>query len=139
MRPEVLALMAAGSRKEPKLQSTVAAQTTGHHLPLLYQESQIRGLTPRFEIEGDQRTGFGGNVKIGEETITAEEKWQTKRAAKEGLAAKAMDIVKTMPSQKRKRSATEVEENWIGMLHGAQIPPLCDQTLYFPTLQISFY
>lgn len=78
----------------------------------------MRGLLPRFEIEGDQRMGFGGTVAVGDETITSEQRWQTKKAAKEGLAEKAVGIVKAMPSLKRKRSEGETQENWIGMLHG---------------------
>lgn len=129
MRPEIVALIASGS-KEPKPQITVVSQTTSHHLPLLHQESQMRGLLPRFELNGDQRMGFGGNVKVGDKTITSEERWQTKRAAKEGLSEKAVEIVKAMPPLKRKRSAGETKENWIGMLYGGQLlPPLCSNSL----------
>lgn len=78
----------------------------------------MRGLLPRFEIEGDQRIGFGGNVTVGDKTITSEERWHTKKAVKEGLAEKAVEIVKAMPLLKRKRSVGEIQENWIGMLHG---------------------
>lgn len=131
MRPEIISLIASGS-KEPKPQTTVVSQTTSHHLPVLHQESQMRGLLPRFELKGDQRMGFGGNVKVGDKTITSEERWQTKRAAKEGLSEKAVEIVKAMPSLKRKRSAGETQENWIGMLHGGQLLPPCVQTLCFP-------
>lgn len=131
MRPEVIALLASGS-KEPKAKTIVVSQTTSHHLSLLHQESQTRGLLPRFEIEGDQRMGFGGNVKVGDKTITTEERWQTKKAAKEALAEKAVSVVKTMPSLKRKRSIGETQENWIGMLHGEQFLPPCVQTLCFP-------
>ncbi len=124
MRPEVIALLASGS-KEPKPKTILVSQTTSHHLPLLHQESQARGLLPRFEIEGDQRMGFGGNVKVGDQTVTSEERWQTKKAVKEALAEKAVGVVKAMPSVKRKRSVGESQENWIGMLHGGQLlPPL---------------
>lgn len=92
----------------------------------------MRALLPRFEIEGDQHIGFGGNVTVGDETITSEERWQTKRAAKEALAEKAVGIVKAMPSLKRKRSVGETQENWIGMLHGEQLLPLCVKILDFP-------
>lgn len=92
----------------------------------------MRGLLPRFEIEGDQYMGFGGNVKVGDKTITSEERCQTKQAVKEALAEKAIGVVKTMPSLKRKRSVRETGENWIGMLHGGQPLPPCLQTLYFP-------
>lgn len=122
MRPEVIALLASDS-KEPKPKSTVVSQTTSHHMPLLHQESQMRGLLPRFEIEGDQHIGFGGNVKVGDQTITSEERWQTKKAVKEALAEKAVGVVKAMPSQKRKRPVGETQENWIGMLHGGQLLP----------------
>lgn len=99
----------------------------------------MRGLTPRFEIEGNQDKGFGGNVKIGEKTVTTEDRWRSKKAAKEGLAEKILDFVKELPSQKRKRPAAEPEENWIGLLHGAQLLPLCVQNLYFPTQHLTFY
>lgn len=117
MRPEVIGLLACGAKEsEPKIP---VSQTTSHNLPLLHQESQQRGLLPWFEIEGDQRIGFGGNVTVGDKTITSEERWHTKKAAKEGLAEKAVGIVKAMPlSLKRKGSVGETQENWIGMLHG---------------------
>lgn len=119
MRPEVLTLM-AGSPKEPKLPIISTKTTTNRYLAILNKESGMRGLTPRFEIEGNQRTGFGGNVKIGEKTITSEKKYRSKKAAKEGLAEIAGEVVKAMPGQKRKR-VEENEENWIGLLHGAQL------------------
>lgn len=99
----------------------------------------MRGLTPRFEIEGNQLKGFGGNVKIGEKTATTEDRWRSKKGAKEGLAEKVLDFVKELPSQKRKRPAAEPEENWIGLLHGAQLLPLCVQNLYFPTQHLTFH
>lgn len=99
----------------------------------------MRGLTPRFEIEGNQHKGFGGNVKIGEKTVTTEDRWRSKKAAKGRLAEKVLDFVKELPLQKRKRPAAEPEENWIGLLHGAQLLPLCVQNLYFPTQHLTFY
>lgn len=138
MHPEVLALM-AGSPKEPKLGTSFVSQTTSHHLTLLHQESQMRGLTPRFEIEGSEHKGFGGNVKIGGRTVTTEDRWRSKKAAKQGLAEKALDFVKELPSQKRKRPAAEPEESWTGLLHSAQLLPFCVQTLYFPTQHLTFY
>lgn len=131
MRPEVIALMAIGS-KELKSRTAVVSKITSHHLPLLNQQSQMRGIVPRFEIEGDQRMGFGGNVKVGDKTITSEERWQTKKAAKEGLSEKAVEIVKAMPSLKRKRSAGETQENWIGMLQSGQLLPPSIQSPCFP-------
>lgn len=110
----------AGSPKEPKLPIISTKTTTNRYLAILNKESGMRGLTPRFEIEGNQRTGFGGNVKIGEKTITSEKKYRSKKAAKEGLAEIAGEVVKAMPGQKRKR-VEENEENWIGLLHGAQL------------------
>lgn len=126
MRPEVVSLLASGAKdKGLKPNTTVVSQTTTHNEPLLYQESQMRGLFPRFEIEGDQRMGFGGKVTVGDETITSEGRWQTKKAAKEGLSEKAVELVKAMPSLKRKRSEGETQENWIGMLNGEQLLPPC--------------
>lgn len=131
MRPEIIALIASGAR-EPKLQTSFVSQITNHHLPLLNHESQTRGLIPRFEIEGSQRMGFGGKIKVGDQTITSEERWQTKKAAKEGLSEKAIEVVKAMPLLKRKRSAGETQKNWIGMLQRGQLLLPCVQTLCFP-------
>lgn len=55
--------------------------------------------------------GFGGNVKVGDKTITSEERWQTKKAAKEGLSEKAVGVVKAMPLLQRKRCVGETQEN----------------------------
>lgn len=40
--------------------------------------------------------GLQGNVKTGEKKITSEERWQKKKAAKEGLAEKAVEAIKAM-------------------------------------------
>lgn len=128
MRPEILALI-AGSSKEPKPPTTLPSQMKSQHLPLLHQESQKRGLVPRFDIEGDQCTGFGGIVKIGGEKITREEREQTKKAAKKVLAEKALEGFKAMSPLKRKLPAAETHKGWIGMLHGAQSFPFVPNSL----------
>lgn len=140
MRPEVIGLLACGAKEsEPRIP---VYQKTSHNLPLLHQESQTRGLLPRFEIEGDQRIGFGGKVTVGDKTITREERWHTKKAAKEGLAEKAVGIVIAMPPLKRKRSVGEIQENWIGMLHGDPLllcPFVFKLSTFLPMQRVPFF
>ncbi len=133
-RPDVQALLAA-ERKYGQgglgSNGTIVPQVSAfsnHHMPALHHHCQIRGLVPEFEIGGDQHGGFGGSVKIGIQTITREEKWPTKKAAKEGLAEKGLEVVKAMQlKRKGPSSGSGATENWIGMLQGAfysNHPPL---------------
>ncbi len=93
---------------------------TRHHVAALNTLCQTKGLTAVFEIDGV--VDFGGVLKIEETTVTSEERWSSKKDAKEGLAEKGMDVVKAMEA-KRKQLATpgEAGKNWVGMLLGESI------------------
>ena len=66
-----------------------------------------------FEIEGDKH-GFGGWLKVGNEMIGRDERWRSKKDAKEGLAERGLEVVKAMPL--RGKVTASSQENWIGML-----------------------
>ena len=103
---------------------------TRHHVAALNTLCQAKGLPLVFEIDGV--VDFGGVLKIGGTTVTSEERWRSKKDAKEGLAEKGLDIVKTMDAKgkqvktmdaKGKQSETsgEAVKNWVGMLLGESI------------------
>ena len=93
---------------------------TSHHVAALTTLCQAKGITAVFEIDGVM--DFGGVLKIDGTTVTSEERWRSKKDAKEGLAEKGLDVVKTMDA-KRKQSETsgEAGKNWVGMLLGESI------------------
>ena len=91
-----------------------------YHMAALNTLCQTKGLTPIFEIDG--LVDFGGVVKIGGTTITSEERWRSKKDAKEGLAEKSLDVVKTMDAKgKQPETSGEAGKNWVGMLLGESI------------------
>lgn len=78
---------------------------------------QAKGLTAVFEIDGV--VDFGGVLKIGETTVKSEERWKSKKDAKEGLAEKSLDIVKAIDAKgKQSERSGEPSKNWVGMLLG---------------------
>lgn len=91
---------------------------TSHYTVAFYQLCQERGFVPQFEIDGDEFDGFGGWLKVGNETIGSEERWRTKKSAKEGLAQKGLGIVKDMDARIKSSAAQASEKNWIGLLQG---------------------
>lgn len=103
----------------------LGAPKTSHNVSVLYLECQQRGLIPEFEFEGDQN-GFSSSVTVSGETFSSDQRWATKKEAKEGLAEKAVPFVKAMAL--RERAATGPQENWIGKLLGKTVCPLCETT-----------
>lgn len=97
---------------------------TSHHVSALNHLCQERGLVPEFEIDGNEFTGFGGWLKIGNEIIGSDEKWQSKKSAKEGLAAKGTETVKNMQGKGKGSATGTPEKNWVGLLLGMfYLPP----------------
>lgn len=102
----------------------LGAPRTSHHVPNLYQLCQEKGLAVSFNVDGDQQDGFGGNLTIGEEVIASEQRWRNKKEAREGLAEKAIPVVKEMvgvPKEKNPATlppTTPPEKNWVGLLLG---------------------
>jgi len=96
---------------------------TSHHVSALMIACQAQGLSPVFEIEGGiSQADFGGILRIGSVTIASDERWHSKKEAKEALAEKGLESVKTMEG-KREAAGTENGEvkNWVGMLHGESL------------------
>lgn len=93
----------------------VGAPKTNHHVTTLYMLCQKRGIVPEFEIDGSQ-SGFGGWLKIGNETISRDERWSTKKDAKEGLAERGVEVVRGM--QEREGAPAAGVQNWVGQLQG---------------------
>lgn len=77
---------------------------------------------PEFEIDGDQ-SGFGGIVRIGEQTVGSEQKWRSKKEAKDGLAEKGVEVVGRMEAKgKSPTGGGGMSENWVGKLLGMMLP-----------------
>lgn len=90
---------------------------TRHHVAALNILCQAKGLTAVFEIEGV--TDFGGVLKLGKTAVKSEERWKSKKDAKEGLAEKGLDIVKAIDAKgKQSERSGEAGKNWVGMLLG---------------------
>lgn len=88
---------------------------TTHNVGQLNNQCQVLGLSARYEIDGDQPIGFGGYLQLGPHTITMDERWPSKKAAREGLAHKGLAIVKDLQSKRAEEECSV--ENWVEMLH----------------------
>ena len=112
-------------RKQPEpeidpAQPVSLGSKSSHHLIAFHTLCQQKGLVPDFQIEGDASIAdFGGSLKIGNQSITSDERWHSKKEAREALAEKGLDIVQGMEA-KRKGPDTigEKDKNWIGILLG---------------------
>ncbi|MCJ1468621.1 hypothetical protein MMC07_007250 [Pseudocyphellaria aurata] len=87
---------------------------TNHHVSTLNQLCQKRGMLPEYEIEGDQ-FGFGGRLKIGKETISRDERWPSKKEAREALAETGLEVIKGM-QEVEKAPVAGAQTNWVGLL-----------------------
>lgn len=90
--------------------------TDSKYVVELYQLcQQTEGLVPLFEIECDaQGASWGGKLIVGGRTISkGETRWQSKKAAREGLAEVAVGVVRGMMKTENGKA-----KNWIGMLQG---------------------
>lgn len=76
---------------------------------------QTEGLVPLFEIECDaQGATWGGKLIVGDRTISrGETRWQSKKAAREGLAEVGVSVVRGMMKNEDGKT-----KNWTGMLQG---------------------
>ena len=91
---------------------------TGFHVSALNTQCQGKGILPVFEIEGT--TDFGGVLKLGGAVVTTDQRWRSKKEAKEGLAEKGLEVVKKIGArQKSPGEPKEQGKNWVGLLHGA--------------------
>ena len=88
---------------------------TSHHVGQLNNKCQVLGLNARYEIDGEHPTGFSGSLQLGSHTITMDERWPSKKAAKEGLAQKGLAVVRDLNRKKAEDEGSV--ENWIGLLN----------------------
>ena len=90
---------------------------TSFRVAALNTQCQTRGFLPVFEIEGE--TDFGGVLRLRDVTVTSDQRWQSKKDAREGLAEKGLEVVKLMGfTSKEPPIPQESGRNWVGMLHG---------------------
>lgn len=78
-----------------------------------------------FEIDGDQTGGFAGMVTIGGQTVASEQRWRSKKEAKEGLAELGLPVVREMEAVARAKGGNGQDKNWVGLLleyHNATDP-----------------
>lgn len=96
---------------------------SSHHTTALNLLCQQKGLTLDFQIGGDtSNANFGGLLKIGDVTITSDERWHSKKEAREALSGMALETVKGMDAKKKAPGTPgEKDKNWIGMLVGKHL------------------
>ena len=96
---------------------------TSHNVATLNTLCQTKGLLPIYEIDGDaSEPGFYGVIKIGNITLSSDDRRRSKKEAREGLAAKGLEIVKAMEAQRKQpESYSDGGKNWVGMLLGKYI------------------
>lgn len=129
--PEIAALLhRAPDRKnaftkqpEPEInpaQPVSLGSKSAHHVTVLNLLCQQKGHVPDFQIDGDaSNADFGGFLKIGDETITSDERWHSKKEAREALAEIGLETVKGMEAKKKEPGTPgKKDKNWIGMLQG---------------------
>lgn len=89
--------------------------TSSFHIAELNQLGQKLGIVPEYDFEGDNQQGWGGSLRLGERTITKDGmRWQTKKAAKDGLAELGLEAIKGTTSVQDNMLKTK---NWAGLLH----------------------
>ncbi len=105
--------------KDPAQPVSLGSKST-HHVTALNLLCQQKGLVPDFQIDGDaSNADFGGLLKIGDKTIASDERWRSKKEAREALAEMAFETVKNMEAKRKEPGTSGVKDkNWIGMLHG---------------------
>ena len=98
-----------------------------HHVTALNLLCQQKGLVPDFQIDGDaSNADFGGFLKIGDVVIARDERWHSKKEAREALAERGLETVKGMEAKKKEPNTPGVKDkNWIGLLLG-QFPVLTE-------------
>ena len=100
-------------------QPVLLGSQSAHHLTAFNLLCQQKGIVPDFQIEGDaSNADFGGLLKIGDETIVDDERWHSKKEARQALAEKGLEAVKKMEAKKKEKGVPSEERNWIGTLLG---------------------
>ena len=93
---------------------------SSHHITALNLLCQQKGLVPDFQIDGNTSLAdFGGLLNVGDLTFASDERWHSKKEAREALAEMALEHVKGMEGKKKETGTPgENNNNWIGMLVG---------------------
>ena len=93
---------------------------SSHYITALNLLCQQKGFVPNFQIDGDASAAdFGGLLKIGDLTFASDERWHSKKEAREALAVMALEHVKGMEGMKKEPGTPgENNKNWIGTLLG---------------------
>lgn len=93
---------------------------TSFHTAALNTQCQSKGFLPLFDLDGSALDGgFTGVLKLRDITVTSDQRWRSKKEAREGLAEKGLATVQGMDAKKKEPGApVEPGRNWIGMLHG---------------------
>ena len=104
----------------------LGAPESSLNLSRLYELCQAKGFTPEFTIEEDPNRGqtFTGKLCIGSETIVAQgekDRWNSKKEAKQALALKGLDVVKSLEPRVKRIDEDVRGENWIGKLQGTSL------------------
>lgn len=92
------------------------SDTDSKYVVELHQLCQkTEGLVPLFELECDAKGAtWGGKLIVGDRTISrGETRWQSKQAAREGLAEVGVGVVRGMMKNEDGKA-----KNWTGMLQG---------------------
>lgn len=106
-----------------------ATNMPGHHAELLHLCAARSLPTPVFDIEGDGFGGWLGVLTVGD--LLVENKgtsWQTKKAAKQGLAELGVDAVKGMAQPEEEGD----NKPWVLLLNGTSkyLSPLVSRSLF---------
>lgn len=117
--------------KDKQLGVPLTTTLTIHNVGQLNNQCQALGLNAHYEVDGDQQTGFGGFLRLGSQTITMDERWPTKKAAREGLAKNGLAVVRDL--KRRKAEDERSVENWIGLLNSKR-EKLCYSLSFCPSL-----
>jgi len=90
---------------------------TSYFIAALNTQCQCKGFLPVYDIQGE--TDFGGVLKLRDVNITSDQRWPSKKEAKEGLAKKGLETVSGMDAiRKEPGTPQEPGQNWVGMLLG---------------------
>ncbi len=104
----------SGNNSEPGF--PISGIVTHHYVGALNTQCQALGLCALYEIDGDQSNGFGGHLTIGDQKVSREERWPSKKAAKEGLAQRGIDVVEKIQARQHPAVVSQ-EPNWTSQLN----------------------
>ena len=114
--------------KQPKAETKISlpvplGSRSSHHLIALNNLCQQKGFVSDFQIDGDaSKADFGGLLKVGDVIIASDERWHSKKEAREALAEMGLETVKCMAAvRKELGTPSEKDKNWIGMLVGMSL------------------